>query len=146
MKTLVIGAGALGGYFGGRLLAAGRDVTFLVRAKRRAQLKAQGLSLRSPLGDVHLPAPPTVLSEELAAPFDLVLVSCKAYDLEPTIGVPTITVEGDANGAPHLDPKAYASKFTGRHEHRLIKGGIGHNLPQEAPQAFAEAVVDVDRF
>jgi len=63
----------------------------------------------------------------------------------PTIGVPTITMEGDANGAPHPDPAAYAKKFTGRHEHRLIEGGIGHNLPQEAPQAFAQAIVDVDR-
>jgi pimeloyl-ACP methyl ester carboxylesterase len=64
----------------------------------------------------------------------------------PLIGVPTITLEGDANGAPHPDPAAYARKFSGRYEHRLITGGIGHNLPQEAPQAFADAVVDVDRF
>jgi pimeloyl-ACP methyl ester carboxylesterase len=63
----------------------------------------------------------------------------------PVIGVPTITLEGDANGAPHPDPSAYARKFSGRYEHRLISGGIGHNLPQEAPQAFAQAVVDVDR-
>ena len=61
----------------------------------------------------------------------------------PVIAVPTITLEGDANGAPHPDPSTYATKFSGRYEHRLIKGGIGHNLPQEAPQAFAEAVVDV---
>jgi pimeloyl-ACP methyl ester carboxylesterase len=60
----------------------------------------------------------------------------------PVIGVPTITMEGDANGAPHLDPSAYAKKFSGKYSHRLIKGGIGHNLPQEAPQAFAQAVVD----
>jgi pimeloyl-ACP methyl ester carboxylesterase len=59
----------------------------------------------------------------------------------PVITVPTITMEGDANGAPHPEPAAYRSKFSGRYEHRLIKGGIGHNLPQEAPQAFAEAVV-----
>jgi pimeloyl-ACP methyl ester carboxylesterase len=61
----------------------------------------------------------------------------------PVISLPTITMEGDANGAPHPEPSAYAKKFSGRYEHRLIKGGIGHNLPQEAPQAFAEAVVDV---
>ncbi|GJE44792.1 alpha/beta fold hydrolase [Methylobacterium soli] len=64
----------------------------------------------------------------------------------PTIGVPTITMEGDANGAPHPEPSAYARKFSGRYAHRLITGGIGHNLPQEAPQAFAQAVVDVDGF
>lgn len=63
----------------------------------------------------------------------------------PTIGVPTITMEGDANGAPHPKPSAYASKFTGRYEHRDLTGGIGHNLPQEAPVAFAQAVLDVDK-
>ena len=61
----------------------------------------------------------------------------------PSITVPTITMEGDANGAPHPDPSAYAKKFSGRYAHRTITGGIGHNLPQEAPQAFAEAVVEV---
>jgi pimeloyl-ACP methyl ester carboxylesterase len=61
----------------------------------------------------------------------------------PVIIVPTITLEGDANGAPHPDPSAYTKKFSGRYEHRTITGGIGHNLPQEAPQAFAEAVVEV---
>jgi len=62
----------------------------------------------------------------------------------PVINVPTITLEGDANGAPHLEPPAYAKKFLGKYEHRTIKGGIGHNLPQEAPQDFARAVIDVD--
>jgi pimeloyl-ACP methyl ester carboxylesterase len=61
----------------------------------------------------------------------------------PVIAVPTITLEGDANGAPHPEPSTYAKKFSGRYAHRLITGGIGHNLPQEAPQAFAEAVIDV---
>jgi pimeloyl-ACP methyl ester carboxylesterase len=61
----------------------------------------------------------------------------------PVISVPTITMEGDANGAPHPDASAYAKKFSGRYEHRLLKGGIGHNLPQEAPQAFAQAIVDI---
>src|SRR5215510_7690508 len=64
----------------------------------------------------------------------------------PVIAVPTITLEGDANGAPHPEPGAYAKKFSGKYEHRTITGGIGHNLPQEAPQAFAKAIVDVDRF
>jgi pimeloyl-ACP methyl ester carboxylesterase len=62
----------------------------------------------------------------------------------PTITVPTITLEGDANGAPHPDPSAYAGKFTGTYSHRTIEGGIGHNLPQEAPEAFANAVLEVD--
>ena len=64
----------------------------------------------------------------------------------PAIAVPTITMEGDANGAPHVDPGAYASKFAGNYAHRTVTGGIGHNLPQEAPEAFAQAVIDVDRF
>ena len=64
----------------------------------------------------------------------------------PVISVPTITLEGDANGAPHPDPSAYAKKFSGRYEHRLVTGGVGHNLPQEAPEAFARAVIDADNF
>ena len=66
----------------------------------------------------------------------------KRLALAPDITVPTITLEGDANGAPHPDARSYAKKFTGKYSHRVIEGGIGHNLPQEAPQAFAEAVVD----
>jgi pimeloyl-ACP methyl ester carboxylesterase len=64
----------------------------------------------------------------------------------PVIAVPTITLEGDANGAPHPDPSAYAKKFSGKYSHRTLSGGIGHNLPQEAPQAFAEAIVEVDAY
>jgi pimeloyl-ACP methyl ester carboxylesterase len=64
----------------------------------------------------------------------------------PVITVPTITLEGDANGAPHPDPSAYAKKFSGKYAHRTIKGGIGHNLPQEAPQDFAQAVLEVDSY
>ncbi|MFY9551813.1 MAG: alpha/beta hydrolase [Thermoanaerobaculia bacterium] len=64
----------------------------------------------------------------------------------PVITVPTITMEGDANGAPHPEPSSYAKKFSGKYAHRLITSGIGHNLPQEAPQAFAKAVVDVDGY
>jgi len=69
----------------------------------------------------------------------------------PSITVPTvtlegdITLEGDANGAPHPDASSYARKFSGKYAHRIIEGGTGHNLPQEAPQAFAEAVIEVDR-
>lgn len=81
---------------------------------------------------------------------DLVQGEAKFDELEkrlaqgPTIAVPTITMEGDANGAPHPDPKAYAKKFTGKYEHRTLNGGIGHNLPQEAPREFAQAIIDAD--
>jgi pimeloyl-ACP methyl ester carboxylesterase len=64
----------------------------------------------------------------------------------PVITAPTITLEGDANGAPHPDASSYAKKFSGKYAHRIIKGGVGHNLPQEAPKDFAKAVVDVDRY
>jgi pimeloyl-ACP methyl ester carboxylesterase len=80
---------------------------------------------------------------------DLAKGEAKYDDLEkrlatgPVITVPTITLEGDANGAPHLDPSSYAKKFSGKYQHRTINGGVGHNLPQEAPHAFAEAIVDV---
>jgi pimeloyl-ACP methyl ester carboxylesterase len=83
---------------------------------------------------------------------DLAPGESKYDDLEnrlaegPVITVPTITLEGDANGAPHPDASSYAKKFSGKYAHRVVKGGIGHNLPQEAPQAFAEAVVDVDGY
>jgi pimeloyl-ACP methyl ester carboxylesterase len=64
----------------------------------------------------------------------------------PVIAVPTITLEGDANGAPHPEPAAHAKKFSGKYAHRTITGGVGHNLPQEAPRAFAEAILDVARY
>jgi pimeloyl-ACP methyl ester carboxylesterase len=70
----------------------------------------------------------------------------KRLEQLPSIAVPAITMEGDANGAPHPAPESYAKRFTGKYAHRLITGGIGHNLPQEAPQAFAQAVIDVDKF
>ncbi|HET7003651.1 MAG TPA: alpha/beta hydrolase [Puia sp.] len=70
----------------------------------------------------------------------------KKLALAPVIAVPAITMEGDANGAPHPAPDSYAGKFKGKYEHRNIEGGIGHNLPQEAPKAFAQAIIDVDGF
>jgi pimeloyl-ACP methyl ester carboxylesterase len=70
----------------------------------------------------------------------------KRLAVGPIITVPTITMEGDANGAPHPPEASYRSKFSGKYEYRLITGGTGHNLPQEAPQAFAQAVIDVDKL
>jgi 2-dehydropantoate 2-reductase len=82
MRILIVGAGATGGYFGGRLLQHGRDVTFLVRERRAAQLARLGLAIRSATGDADLPSPPTVLASDLHAPYDLILLSCKAYGLD----------------------------------------------------------------
>jgi 2-dehydropantoate 2-reductase len=108
MQILVVGAGAIGGYFGGRLLEAGRDVTFLVRPGRRAQLAASGLSIRSPLGDVDLPAPAVVTADALRDRFDLILLSCKSYDLgeaiesfAPAVG-PASAILPLLNGMGHL--------------------------------------------
>jgi 2-dehydropantoate 2-reductase len=109
MRILVVGAGAIGGYFGGRLLQAGRDVTFLVRPRRAAQLAKTGLAIRSPVGDVTLPNPPLVTADALAAPYDLILVSSKAYDLAgaadsfaPAVGSGSAIVPL-LNGMAHLD-------------------------------------------
>ena len=109
MKILVVGAGAVGGYFGGRLLQAGRDVTFLVRPRRAAELAQSGLVIKSPAGDVTLRAPRTILAEALNQPFDVVLLSCKAYDFEEAIGTfasavgPETVVLPLLNGLRHLD-------------------------------------------
>ncbi|WP_414517005.1 alpha/beta fold hydrolase [Nostoc sp. PCC 9305] len=70
----------------------------------------------------------------------------KRLAVAPAISIPTITLEGDANGAPHPDSSTYARKFSGKYAHRIVKGGVGHNLPQEAPQEFAKAIVEVDGF
>ena len=108
-RILVVGAGAIGGYFGGRLLAAGEDVTFLVRPKRAAALAERGLAIRSPRGDLNLANPPTVQAGAIAAPFDAVVLSCKAFDLAdamdsfaPAIG-PQTKILPLLNGMAHLD-------------------------------------------
>ena len=88
MRVLVVGAGPIGGYFGGRLLQAGRDVTFLVRPKRASELASAGLVIRSASGDVTLKNPPTVQADKLTEKFDVVLLSCKAFDLEDAIDRP----------------------------------------------------------
>jgi len=108
MRILVVGAGAVGGYFGGRLLDAGRNVTFLVRPQRAAELARTGLVIESRLGNVHRDAP-TVTADALSAPYDLVLLSCKAYDLDdaitsfaPAVG-PETAILPSLNGMRHLD-------------------------------------------
>jgi 2-dehydropantoate 2-reductase len=109
MRFLVVGAGATGGYFGGRLLEAGGDVTFLVRPSRAERLAAVGLTIASPAGNIILRSLPTVLAAELRAPFDVVILSCKAYDLDgaiesfaPAVG-PDTAIMPLLNGMRHLD-------------------------------------------
>jgi 2-dehydropantoate 2-reductase len=109
MRILVVGAGAIGGYFGGRMLAAGCDVTFLVRPRRATELADVGLIIKSPNGDVTLKNPPAVLADKLAGKFDVVLLSCKAFDLDdaiksfaPAVGLQTSIIPL-LNGMLHLD-------------------------------------------
>jgi 2-dehydropantoate 2-reductase len=109
MRVLVVGAGAIGGYFGGRMLQAGRDVTFLVRPKRASELASAGLVIKSPNGDVTLKNPPAVQADKLNEKFDVVLLSCKAFDLEdaiksfaPAVG-PQTAIIPLLNGMLHLD-------------------------------------------
>ena len=109
MRILVVGAGAIGGYFGARLLQVGRDVTFLVRPRRAAMLAEHGLGVRSPAGDVKIAAPPCVTADKLDPGFDLIILSCKAYDLDaaiadlaPAMGSNTAILPL-LNGMRHLD-------------------------------------------
>src|SRR5476649_1952362 len=109
MRILVVGAGAIGGYFGGRILQAGGDVTFLVRPKRATELADAGLVIKSPAGDVTLKNPPAVQADRLAEKFDAVLLSCKAFDLDdaiksfaPAVG-PNTAIIPLLNGMRHLD-------------------------------------------
>src|ERR1700742_3706530 len=109
MRVLVVGAGAIGGYFGGRMLQAGRDITFLVRPKRASELSSAGLVIKSPNGDVTLKNPATVQADSIKDKFDVVLLSCKAYDLDdaiksfaPAVG-PQTSIIPMLNGMLHLN-------------------------------------------
>ncbi|HLI98656.1 MAG TPA: 2-dehydropantoate 2-reductase [Bradyrhizobium sp.] len=124
MRILVVGAGAIGGYFGGRMLQAGRDVTFLVRPRRALELATAGLVIKSPHGDATLAAPPTVQADQLKEKFDAVLLSCKAFDLDdaiisfaPAVG-PKTAIIPLLNGMRHLD--VLDRKFGPRH----VLGGL----------------------
>src|SRR5256885_7581300 len=109
MRVLIVGAGAIGGYFGGRMLQAGRDITFLVRPRRASELAAAGLVIKSPNGDVTLKNPPVIQADTIKDKFDAVLLSCKAYDLDdavksfaPAVGERTAIIPL-LNGMRHLD-------------------------------------------
>ncbi len=109
MRVLVVGAGSIGGYFGGRLLQAARDVTFLVRPGRATALRSTGLVIKSPHGDAAIKDVPTVVSRDLKGAFDLILVSCKAFDLDEAINSFAVAVGNETivlpmlNGMRHLD-------------------------------------------
>jgi 2-dehydropantoate 2-reductase len=124
MRVLIVGAGAIGGYFGGRMLQAGRDITFLVRPRRASELAAVGLVIKSPNGDVTLKNPPVVQADTIKDKFDAVLLSCKAHDLDdaiksfaPAVGERTAIIPL-LNGMRHLD--VLDKKFGASH----VLGGL----------------------
>jgi 2-dehydropantoate 2-reductase len=127
VRILILGAGGIGGYFGARLYcSAGADVTFLVRPARAEQLKADGLRIISPLGDAHIAAPKLITAETLRETFDVIILSCKAYDFASAVDSVTPAIGSDSavlpllNGIAHLD--ALDARF-GRHR---ILGGVAH--------------------
>jgi 2-dehydropantoate 2-reductase len=123
MRFLIVGAGAMGGYFGGRLLESGEDVTFLVRERRAQQLKQNGLNIKSQFGDVALPSPPVLLADQINSTFDAVVIGSKAYDLDSIIDAVAPAVGADTlvlpllNGMRHID--VLSERFGGE---RVIGG------------------------
>lgn len=123
MHILIVGAGAIGGYFGGRLLEAARDVTFLVRAGRAQELERDGLIVRSPLGNIDYPAPPHVPSQELSTPYDLIILSCKAYDLDAAMESFAAAVDPETLILPLLNGMAHLDRLAARFGSANILGG-----------------------
>jgi len=124
MRFLIVGAGATGGYFGGRLLQAGCDVTFLLRPRRAAQLRETGLIIRSPHGDAVLPMPPAIMADEISAPFDVVVVSSKAYDLEGTMDSFHAAVGPDTSILPLLNGMRHMDRLAERFGAERVLGGV----------------------
>ena len=125
MKLLVLGAGGIGGYYGGRLAQAGADVTFLVRPKRAGQIAADGLVVKSPLGDMRMPAK-TVLAENLAPGYDVVLFTCKAYDLDSAMDAIAPAMRNGVALVPLLNGLAHFEPLDARFGAANVLGGTAH--------------------
>jgi 2-dehydropantoate 2-reductase len=123
MRILIVGAGAIGGYFGGRLLEAGRDVSFLVRTGRAEELDRDGLVVRSPLGNIEYPSPPYVLTQMLDQAYDLILLSCKAYDLDAAMDAFAAAVGPDTLILPLLNGMAHLERLAERFDAANVLGG-----------------------
>ncbi|HXR00027.1 MAG TPA: ketopantoate reductase family protein [Pseudomonas sp.] len=123
MRILIVGAGAIGGYFGGRLLEAGRDVTFLVRPARAQELDRSGLIVRSPQGNILYPSPPQVMAPMLDQTFDLILLSCKAYDLDTAMDAFAAAVGPDTLILPLLNGMAHLERLAERFSPDNVLGG-----------------------
>jgi len=124
MRILILGAGGVGGFYGSHLLAAGRDVTFLVRPKRAAQLAETGLTMLSPLGNLKLPPPPTVLSGKIDTVWDLILLSCKSYDLASSIDAIAPAVCPETCILPLLNGMVHMDTLDQRFGRKCILGGV----------------------
>lgn len=125
MKILILGAGATGGYFGGRLAAAGADVTFLVRPARAAQLAANGLVVKSPFGNLALRVN-TVLADHITSEFDIAIITPKAYDLEPAIAAIAPAVGPDTAVLPFLNGMRHIDVLQSRFGAKRVLGGVAH--------------------
>ena len=125
LRFLVLGAGGIGGYYGGRLAQAGCDVTFLVRPRRREQIAAEGLRIESPLGNAVIAAR-TVLAEEMRADYDVVLFTCKAYDLDSAIDAVAPAMQGTCTLLPLLNGLAHFDKLDARFGRGNVLGGTAH--------------------
>jgi len=123
MRILIVGAGAIGGYFGGRLLEAGRDVTFLVRPGRAEELDRNGLIVRSPLGNILYPSPPHVMTPMLDQVYDLILLSCKAYDLPAAMESFSKAVGPQTLILPLLNGMAHLDQLAARFQPENVLGG-----------------------
>jgi 2-dehydropantoate 2-reductase len=124
VRILVVGAGAIGGYFGARLLAAGRDVTFLVRERRAEQLRRNGLLVMSPMGNVNLPTPPLVSAKEIKSFYGLILVSSKSYDLESSIEDFANAMGPNSRVLPLLNGMRHLDVLDARFGPRRVLGGL----------------------
>jgi 2-dehydropantoate 2-reductase len=122
MKLLVLGAGGIGGYFGGRLAESDTDVTFLVRPQRREQLARDGLRIKSPVGDLQLPVK-TVLASELGPGYDCVLLTCKAYDLDSALDAIAPAMDGKCAVVPMLNGMAHLARLAERFGAGMVLGG-----------------------
>jgi len=120
----VVGAGALGGYFGGRLLEAGRDVTFLLRPRRAAQIANTGLVVQSPFGNLQLPSPPHVMAEDIESPFDVIVVGSKAYDLDSTMDSFAPAVGPETVILPLLNGMKHIDRLVERFGNERVLGGL----------------------
>ncbi|HEX5130753.1 MAG TPA: 2-dehydropantoate 2-reductase, partial [Usitatibacter sp.] len=125
MKILILGAGGIGGYYGGRLAQAGADVTFLVRPKRREQLACDGLVVESPIGNIKMPVK-TVLAEELGPGYDVVLFTCKAYDLDSAMDAVAPAMKGATALVPLLNGLAHFEALDARFGAANVMGGTAH--------------------